>query len=354
GITVFVSIETGDHSQDWLKRFADVVGAMPEVMEFYRMAGDVDYMLRVVVPDIAGYDAFYKKLIATVPLKNVTSRFAMERIKSTTALPIAEVRLRSAWPDDLLQRHHLDDGRSKNDDKQHRQEKENHRHGELRRQSGRLFLGFRHTHVAVFLRHHTQHGSERRAVALGLLQGHADRFHAIEIRPLREILVGLAPVGQIGQFGGCQGELFRERDRLGTDFVTDFPEGCLDRHARFDADQEQVERVRESPFDGQLTSRDLVLEQHERQLHADIGRANTDTELDRGRLIKFEQDKQVDQGEQKAHDGRHHPDEKVGNVGSLATIGGLYELEARLFLTNPLAQVELVDDPLDVLLGRLS
>jgi Lrp/AsnC family transcriptional regulator len=92
GITVFVSIETGDHSQDWLKKFADVVGAMPEVMEFYRMAGDVDYMLRVVVADIAGYDAFYKKLIATVPLKNVTSRFAMERIKSTTALPLGETR----------------------------------------------------------------------------------------------------------------------------------------------------------------------------------------------------------------------------------------------------------------------
>ena len=92
GITVFVSIETGDHSQEWLKQFADVVGAMPEVMEFYRMAGDVDYMLRVVVADIAGYDAFYKKLIATVPLKNVTSRFAMERIKSTTALPLSEVK----------------------------------------------------------------------------------------------------------------------------------------------------------------------------------------------------------------------------------------------------------------------
>ena len=92
GITVFVSIETGDHSQDWLKRFAETVGGMPEVMEFYRMAGDVDYMLRVVVPDIQGYDGFYKKLIATVPLKNVTSRFAMERIKSTTALPIAESR----------------------------------------------------------------------------------------------------------------------------------------------------------------------------------------------------------------------------------------------------------------------
>jgi Lrp/AsnC family transcriptional regulator len=92
GITVFVSVETGDHSQDWLRRFAELVGAMPEVMEFYRMAGDVDYMLRVVVPDIAGYDTFYKKLIATVPLKNVTSRFSMERIKSTTALPIAEPR----------------------------------------------------------------------------------------------------------------------------------------------------------------------------------------------------------------------------------------------------------------------
>ena len=88
GITVFVSIETGDHSQDWLGKFADMVGAMPEVMEFYRMAGDVDYMLRVVVPDIQGYDTFYKKLIAAVPLKNVTSRFAMEKIKSTTALPI--------------------------------------------------------------------------------------------------------------------------------------------------------------------------------------------------------------------------------------------------------------------------
>ena len=92
GITVFVSIETGDHSNEWLKKFADVVSAMPEVMEFYRMAGDVDYMLRVVVADIAGYDGFYKKLIATVPLKNVTSRFAMERIKSTTALPISDAK----------------------------------------------------------------------------------------------------------------------------------------------------------------------------------------------------------------------------------------------------------------------
>jgi Lrp/AsnC family transcriptional regulator len=88
GVTVFVSVETGDHSEAWLSRFAEVVGAMPEVMEFYRMAGDVDYMLRVVVPDIQGYDTFYKRLIAAVPLTNVTSRFAMEKIKSTTVLPI--------------------------------------------------------------------------------------------------------------------------------------------------------------------------------------------------------------------------------------------------------------------------
>jgi Lrp/AsnC family transcriptional regulator len=88
GITVFVSVETGDHSQDWLSRFAKLVSEMPEVMEFYRMAGDVDYMLRVVTADMQSYDAFYKKLIAAIPLKNVTSRFAMEKIKSTTMLPI--------------------------------------------------------------------------------------------------------------------------------------------------------------------------------------------------------------------------------------------------------------------------
>lgn len=88
GLTVFVSIETGDHSKDWLERFAKVVSAMPEVMDFYRMAGDVDYMLRVAVADMAAYDAFYKALIEAIPLKNVTSRFAMERVKSTTAYPI--------------------------------------------------------------------------------------------------------------------------------------------------------------------------------------------------------------------------------------------------------------------------
>lgn len=88
GLTVFVSIETNDHSKEWLDRFATAVSAMPEVMDFYRMAGDVDYMLRVVVADMAAYDGFYKRLIETIPLKNVTSRFAMERVKATTAYPV--------------------------------------------------------------------------------------------------------------------------------------------------------------------------------------------------------------------------------------------------------------------------
>ncbi|KIZ47952.1 MULTISPECIES: Lrp/AsnC family transcriptional regulator [Rhodopseudomonas] len=88
GLSVFVSIESGDHSESWLKTFADAVSAMPEVIEFYRMAGDVDYMLRVVVADMSAYDVFYKKLIRAVTLKNVTSRFAMEKIKSVTALPV--------------------------------------------------------------------------------------------------------------------------------------------------------------------------------------------------------------------------------------------------------------------------
>ncbi|CAL8969981.1 DNA-binding transcriptional activator DecR [Rhodoplanes serenus] len=88
GLTVFVSIEARDHSKDWLDAFAAAVSAMPEVMDLYRMAGDVDYMLRVVVADMTAYDAFYKRLIAAVPLKNVTSRFAMERIKSSTAYPV--------------------------------------------------------------------------------------------------------------------------------------------------------------------------------------------------------------------------------------------------------------------------
>ena len=90
GISVFVEIEAADHSPQWLNGFADAVASMPEVMEVYRMAGDVDYLIRVAVGSMAEYDDFYRRLIDKVPLKNVTSRFAMERVKSTTAFPLHE------------------------------------------------------------------------------------------------------------------------------------------------------------------------------------------------------------------------------------------------------------------------
>ncbi len=88
-ISVFVSIESGDHSTDWLARFSALLSEMPEVMEVHRMAGDIDYLLHVTVRSMTAYDAFYRNLISQVPLKNVTSRFAMERVKFTTAYPLS-------------------------------------------------------------------------------------------------------------------------------------------------------------------------------------------------------------------------------------------------------------------------
>jgi len=88
GLTIFVDVETNDHSREWLGKFASVVREMPEVMDVYRMAGDVDYMLRIAVSSMSDYDDFYRRLISAVPLKNVTSRIAMERVKGSTAYPI--------------------------------------------------------------------------------------------------------------------------------------------------------------------------------------------------------------------------------------------------------------------------
>jgi Lrp/AsnC family transcriptional regulator len=88
GVTVFVAVRTSQHDLGWLEKFAAAVRDIPEVVEFYRMSGDIDYLLRVVVPDIAAYDAFYKRLIQRVTLSDVSSSFAMETIKYTTALPV--------------------------------------------------------------------------------------------------------------------------------------------------------------------------------------------------------------------------------------------------------------------------
>ena len=87
-VTVFVAIKASQHSRDWIDRFHEVVAALPEIMEAYRMSGDIDYLLRVAVRDIDAYDRFYKKLIDRIQLSDVTSSFAMEQIKYTTALPI--------------------------------------------------------------------------------------------------------------------------------------------------------------------------------------------------------------------------------------------------------------------------
>jgi|SRR5579871_2245331 len=88
GVTVFVSVRTNRHSMAWSEKFCQAVAEIPEVVEFYRMSGAVDYLLRVVVPDIAAYDAVYKRLIRVADLFDVSSAFAMERIKYTTALPV--------------------------------------------------------------------------------------------------------------------------------------------------------------------------------------------------------------------------------------------------------------------------
>jgi len=86
-VSVFVEVETADHSGEWLQRFAEVVKSMPEIIDAWRMSGDVDYLLHVVVPDIAAYDQFYRKLIGQLKLRNVSSRFSMERLKAAP-LPV--------------------------------------------------------------------------------------------------------------------------------------------------------------------------------------------------------------------------------------------------------------------------
>ena len=88
GMTVFVAIVTPEHSQEWLDGFHKAVESFPEVVEFYRMSGQVDYLLRVVVPDIEAYDVLYKKLIAAAKLQDVSSTIAIEQIKYTTKLPV--------------------------------------------------------------------------------------------------------------------------------------------------------------------------------------------------------------------------------------------------------------------------
>lgn len=88
GLTVFVGIEAMDHSAAWRQAFAEATSVIPEILEVHRMAGEMDYLLRVAVADMASFDALYKRLTGAVPIKNLTSHFVMERIKFTTAYPV--------------------------------------------------------------------------------------------------------------------------------------------------------------------------------------------------------------------------------------------------------------------------
>jgi Lrp/AsnC family transcriptional regulator len=87
-VTIFVSIKTNEHDPAWLENFARVAASFPEIVELYRMSGDVDYLMKVVVADVEGYDRFYKRLIKAVKLTDVSSAFAMEQIKYSTELPL--------------------------------------------------------------------------------------------------------------------------------------------------------------------------------------------------------------------------------------------------------------------------
>ena len=88
GVTVFVTVRAAEHSETWLAEFAAVVRTLPEVVEFYRMSGEIDYLLKIQVADIAAYDRVYKALIRSVRLSDVSSAFAMEEMKHTTAIPL--------------------------------------------------------------------------------------------------------------------------------------------------------------------------------------------------------------------------------------------------------------------------
>lgn len=88
GVTVFIAVKTSRHSMEWLERFHAAVHDLPEIVDFYRMSGEIDYLLKAYVSDISAYDALYKKLISRIDLSDVTSMFAMEELKSTTAIPL--------------------------------------------------------------------------------------------------------------------------------------------------------------------------------------------------------------------------------------------------------------------------
>jgi len=90
-LTVYSAIRTQEHTADWFDGFYKMVSSMPNVMEVHRLSGDIDYLMRAVVPDMRSYDEMYKEMIANVDLYDVSSSFSMEKIKYTTALPLDQL-----------------------------------------------------------------------------------------------------------------------------------------------------------------------------------------------------------------------------------------------------------------------
>jgi len=88
GLTVFVMVKTTNHSSKWLENFSNAIIDIPEIMEFHRLSGDLDYLLKIVIPDMKAYDNFYKKLISKADFSDISSSFAMEELKLTTQLPL--------------------------------------------------------------------------------------------------------------------------------------------------------------------------------------------------------------------------------------------------------------------------
>ncbi|WP_045389858.1 Lrp/AsnC family transcriptional regulator [Falsirhodobacter sp. alg1] len=87
-LTAFVGIESGEHTPLWRDTFMEALTTFPQVMEVHRIAGDLDYLLRVVLPDMSAYDTFYRALTDRVHIKRLTSQFVVERMKAETVLPV--------------------------------------------------------------------------------------------------------------------------------------------------------------------------------------------------------------------------------------------------------------------------
>jgi Lrp/AsnC family transcriptional regulator len=107
GVSVFIAVKTNQHNAEWVQRFRKIVVSFPEVVDFYRLSGDVDYLIRAVVSDIRAYDELYQRLIAKIDLHDVSSMFTMEQIKSTTELPLVNASTRPGRHDAHTARHSL-------------------------------------------------------------------------------------------------------------------------------------------------------------------------------------------------------------------------------------------------------